>query len=172
MGDLMKEYPRRKPNRLSGYDYSTAGTYFITICTQNRECSLSRIIDMYADVGDGFPVPQLTEAGIISDKYIKSIHDKFPNVTVENYVIMPNHIHMILYLTNGTGDLSPTIGNIIGWFKYAVTKEINNIQNLSPAKFFQRSFHDHIIRNDKEFQMIYKYIDENPINWETDCFYC
>lgn len=97
---------------------------------------MSRIIDMYADVGDGFPVPQLTEAGIISDKYIKSIHDKFPNVTVENYVIMPNHIHMILYLTNGTGDLSPTIGNIIGWFKYAVTKEINNIQNLSPAKFF------------------------------------
>lgn len=166
------ERPRRKANRLLGYDYSTAGTYFITICTQNRECLLSRIIDMYADVGDGFPVPQLTEAGIISDKYIKSIHDKFPNVTVENYVIMPNHIHMILYLKNGTGDPSPTIGSIIGWFKYAVTREINNIQNLSPAKFFQRSFHDHIIRNDKEFQMIYKYIDENPINWETDCFYC
>ena len=102
------ERPRRKPNRLHGYDYSTAGTYFITICTQNRECSLSQIIGMNDNVGDGFPVPQLTEAGIISDKYIKSIHDKFSSVTVENYVIMPNHIHMILYLKNGTGDPSPT----------------------------------------------------------------
>lgn len=133
---------------------------------------MSRIIDMYADVGDGSPVPQLTEAGIISDKYIKSIHDKFPNVTVENYVIMPNHIHMILYLKNGTGNPSPTIGGIIGWLKYAITKQINITADMPPIKFFQRSFHDHIIRNDKEFQMIYKYIDENPINWENDCFYC
>ncbi|MCM1329285.1 MAG: transposase [Ruminococcus sp.] len=166
------ERPTRKQNRLSGYDYSTAGTYFITICTRNRECSLSKIINVNDDVGDGFPVPQLTGAGFFADKYINLIHSKFPDVNVENYVIMPNHIHIILYLTNGTGNPSPTIGNVIGWFKYAVTKEINYIQNLSPAKFFQRSFHDHIIRNDKEFQKIYKYIDENPLNWESDCFYC
>lgn len=166
------ERPTRKPNRLFGYDYSTEGTYFITICTQDRECLLSQIINVNNDVGDGFPVPQLTDAGIIADKYIKSINNKFPDVNVENYVIMPNHIHIILYLTNGTGNPSPTIGNVVGWFKYITTKEINNIRNLPSAKFFQRSFHDHIIRNEKEFQMIYKYIDENPINWENDCFYC
>ena len=57
-GGVKMERPRRKANRLLGYDYSTAGTYFITICTQNRECLLSRIIDMYADVGDGFPFPK------------------------------------------------------------------------------------------------------------------
>lgn len=168
----MMEYKNRKRLRLQGYDYSCSGAYFVTICTQNRECLLSRIIDAYANVGDGFPVPQLTEAGIISDKYIKLIHGKYPSVTVENYVIMPNHIHIILCLQNGMGDPSPTIGNVIGWYKYSVTKEINDIQNFPPTKFFQRSCHDHIIRNDKEFQTIYKYIDENPINWETDCFYC
>ena len=166
------ERPRRKPNRLHGYDYSLAGTYFITICTQNRECSLSRIDGMNVNVGDGFPVPQLTEEGIIADKYIKLICDKFPSVAVENYVIMPNHIHIILYLTSGTGDPSPTIGSVIGWLKYTITKQINIMSDMPSVKFFQRSFHDHIIRNAKEFQMIYKYIDENPVNWENDCFYC
>lgn len=164
-------FPKRKPNRLHGYDYSMAGMYFITICTQNRECSLSQITGLNNTVGDGSPVPQLTDAGIIADKYIHLICCKFFGAEVVNYVIMPNHIHMILFLIGGTGDPSPTIGNIIGWLKYSVTKQINESRNSASIKFFQRSYHDHIIRNSKEFQMIHKYIDENPINWKNDCFY-
>lgn len=103
------EYPKRKPNRLRGYDYSGNGAYFITICTQNRECILSDI-----NVGDGFPVPILTNYGIISDKFINLITEKFHTIFVEKYVIMPNHIHLLLVVQNsdiaagGTGTPSPT----------------------------------------------------------------
>ena len=87
------EYKNRKPNRLAGYDYSGNGAYFITICTQDRECTLSDI-----DVGDGFPVPVLTDHGKISDKYINLITEKYPTIFVDNYVIMPNHIHLLFVL--------------------------------------------------------------------------
>lgn len=166
------EYPKRKPNRLRGYDYSGNGAYFITICTQNRECILSDI-----NVGDGFPVPILTNYGIISDKFINLITEKFHTIFVEKYVIMPNHIHLLLAVQNsdiaavGTGNPSPTIGNVVGWLKYQITKQINDICGIAGQKIFQRSYHDHIIRNEKEFRMIWEYIDENPLNWQSDCFY-
>lgn len=165
-------YKNRKPNRLAGYDYSGNGAYFITICTQDRECTLSDI-----DVGDGFPVPVLTDYGKISDKYINLITEKYPTVFVDKYVIMPNHIHLLLVVQNpdftasGTGNPSPTIGNVIGWLKYQVSKQINEIHGIAGQHIFQRSYHDHIIRNEKTFQMIWKYIDENPLKWESDCFY-
>lgn len=162
------EYPRRKNNRLIGFDYSSAGTYFITICTADRECTLATIID----VGDGFPVPQLTGAGYIADKYINFINNKYPTVFVDNYVIMPNHIHLLLVLCeNGTGNPSPTIGNVVGWLKYVVTKQINIDNDVSRHKIFQRSYHDHIVRNEPSYRKIYDYITNNPLNWENDCFY-
>ena len=90
---------------------------------------------------------------------------------------MPNHIHLLLVVQNsyitagGTENPSPTIGNVVGWLKYQITKQINDIRGIAGQKIFQRSYHDHIIRNEKDFQMIWEYVDKNPLNWENDCLY-
>ena len=96
------DFPRRKQNRLKEYDYSTAGAYFVTICTEGRRKTLWEI------VGDGFPVPK--EAGMIAEGFVQKIHVRYPTVHVDHYVIMPNHIHLLLSISkmNGTGDPSPT----------------------------------------------------------------
>ena len=156
--------PKRKQNRLTGFDYSSAGKYFITICTHNREHSLSRII-----VGDGFPVPQLTSIGKVADKYISCINDKYPSVFVDNYVIMPNHIHMLLAIAENNPDNIKT-GSVVGWFKYSVTKECNS-DFVEKVPIFQRSYHDHIIRNEQGYKMIYDYISNNPSVWYIDCYF-
>ena len=168
----MKDLPQRKQNRLKYFDYSSDGVYFITICTQNRICMLSKI------VGEGaFDVPKniLTEYGEIAEKNIIS-GNKIPGVSVLKYVIMPNHIHMIIAIDktdiaikiSGTSRApSPTnkiIPHFVSTFKRFCHKEIGD-------KIFQRSYHDRIIRNEKEFQMIWEYVENNPMKWEEDCFY-
>ncbi|MBE5813444.1 MAG: transposase [Clostridiales bacterium] len=163
------ELTKRKPNRLKKYDYSKNGGYFITICTKDRKQILSKITKdkNYDIVGDGFAVPQLTKYGIIVDKYINLINTKYPMIKVDKYVIMPNHIHLLLIIeSDGTANPSPTIGSIIGWFKYSITKYIDESTNI-----FQRSFHDHIIRNKNDYLKIWEYIDNNPLKWELDCYY-
>lgn len=166
-------YPVRKNNRLEQFDYSSEGAYFITICTQNKACILSHI----HNVGDGFPVPQLTQIGCCVQNQIQQINVKYPSVFVDKYVIMPNHIHLLIYLTDtksiGTGNQSksPTIGNVVGWLKYSITKQVNMNIGAEKEKIFQRSYHDHIIRNEKSYKMIAEYIERNPLVWESDCFY-
>ncbi len=158
------ELPKRKLTRLKGYDYSTPGAYFITICTQDRKELLSEII-----VGDdAYIVPKnsLSKIGLICDKYINNINIKYENVTVDKYVIMPNHIHFIIFLHGTMRASSPTknIETIIRSFKTMVTKEIC-------YSIWQRSYHDHIIRGEKDYQKIWEYIDTNPLKWNLDCFY-
>ena len=158
------ELPRRKLIRLKGYDYSTPGAYFITICTKDRKELLSRII-----VGnDAHIVPKnhLSNYGLICEKYINNINIKYENVTINKYVIMPNHIHLIIFLHGTMKASSPTknIENIVRSFKIMVTKEIGN-------SIWQRSYHDHIIRGGKDYQKIWEYIDTNVIRWGKDCFY-
>jgi len=80
------ELPKRKPARIKGYDYSQNGYYFITICTQNKQKVLSRI------VGEGLPLPQLTPEGKIAERLILKVNEKYPFASVNKYVIMPNHI--------------------------------------------------------------------------------
>ncbi len=151
----------RKKIRLANYDYSSVGAYFVTLCTKNKEHNLSQII-----VGDGFPVPKNTAYGDIVEKYINQIKTKYPNVSVEKFVIMPNHIHMIIVISqNGTGNPSPTIGNIMGWFKYQTTKMVNNIRNSPAESLWQRSYFDHIIRGLQDYEEQWRYIDENPVRW-------
>ncbi|MBQ4120243.1 MAG: transposase, partial [Clostridia bacterium] len=94
------------------------------------------------------------------------------NVNFDKYVIMPNHIHIILCIKNGgRGDPSPTVSNIVGWLKYNVTREINEICGVIGTPIFQRSFHDHIIRGEKDYIEICKYIENNPAKWLEDKFY-
>ena len=163
------DYPIRKPNRLKNWDYGENGSYFVTICTKEKRHLLSSI-----PVGDGFPVPLLTKTGLLVERQILSIPEHFPDAVPEKYIIMPNHIHMILILhTNrhGTGNPSPTLGSVIGWFKYQTTQEINRISETVGQPFWQRSYHDHIIRNDAEHLSIWQYIDTNPSRWNLDCYY-
>ena len=114
--------PKRKHTRLKGYDYSTPGAYFITICTKDKKCLLSDVI-----VGDdAYIVPKniLTKCGQIADKYINNINIIYSNAKVEKYIIMPNHIHMIISLSGTMWASSPTeeISNIVRSFKTMATK--------------------------------------------------
>ena len=151
------ELPQRKPNRLTDFDYNQNGAYFVTVCTQHRKRILSDI------VGDGTPVPK--PYGMIAEKMIGQIPDKYPSVTVDQYVIIPDHIHMLLRIDNGTGNPSPTLGNVIGWYKYQVTKQINRQTNTEGNKIFQRSYYNHVIRNQQDYDEVWQYIENNPIKW-------
>ncbi len=143
---------RRKPLRLKNFDYCNYGAYFITVCVKNKELLLSDIVGDDAHI---VPKPY----GAIAEKYIKTI----PGIA--KYVIMPNHIHMII--ENGTmWASSPTnsIPNAIKSFKTLVSKEIGK-------SIFQRSFYDHIIRNEQDYKEIWEYIDNNPAKWNIDKLY-
>lgn len=158
------DLPKRKPTRLKEFDYSTPGSYFITICTKDRKKLLSKIT-----VGDdALIVPQnhLSGYGLICDKYIKNMNVIYENVSVDKYIIMPNHIHLLITIHGTMKASSPTknIGSIIRSFKTMVTRETG-------ISIFQRSYHDHIIRNEKDYQKIWQYIDANAAKWEEDCFY-
>ena len=158
----------RKKNRLKYWNYGRNGAYFITICTEGKKKILSKI------VGDGaFDVPKniLTDYGEIVDKYINSSNN-INGISIDKYVIMPNHIHMIIIVENnetGTSRApSPTnslIAHTISTFKRFVNIEIGK-------NILQRSFHDHIIRNEADYKNIWAYIDNNPLKWELDCFFC
>ena len=156
------ELPQRKPNRLSDYDYDQNGAYFVTVCTQDRKKILSTI------VGDGSPVPK--PAGMIAETMIAQIPDKYPSVSVDKYVIMPDHIHLLLRFDRdiGTGNPSPTLGTVVGWYKYQVTKQINLYSNNKGERIFQRSYYDHVIRNQQDYNEVWAYIENNPRKWAME----
>ena len=153
----------RKRNRLKYWDYSRGGMYFITICTEGKKKILSEIVG--ATSGRPLNV-NLSEYGEIVENAILDINKKYSIIRVDKYVIMPNHIHLILVIdgVNWRAMHAPTISKVIQQFKGVVTKQIGH-------SIFQRSFHDHIIRNEQDYQHIWNYIDNNPLKWELDCFY-
>lgn len=156
------ELPKRKPTRLKEYDYSSPGAYFVTICTKNRKELLSEII-----VGEGLgtlPQNKLTPTGEVVEKSIQYINNNYNGVKIDKYVIMPNHIHLIVTLDNSGGDRTPPLHKVIGQLKSYTTNKFNNI-------LWQRSYHDHIIRGEQDYRKIWEYIDTNIIRWEKDCFY-
>ena len=157
------EQPTRKKNRLERYDYSQNGAYFITICTQNRKCLLSSIVGAIIDRP---AYPQLTAAGKKVEEAIMGIPEHYPDVYLEKYVIMPNHIHLLLRIDtlHGRSVIAPTISTMVRHMKGYATRSIGH-------NVFQKSFHDRVIRDDQEYQMVWQYIDNNPALWEQDCFY-
>ena len=169
------DLPNRKPTRLKEYDYSSPGAYFITICVKDKKHILGKIVG-----GDAHIVPknELTPIGEIVDQEILKIESAYTNIHIDKYVIMPNHIHMIIRISEPEGiNPFPTmkkydISNVIGKFKAGVTRSVGNAFMHSEKKsIWQSSFHDHIIRNKQDYKMIWEYIDTNPIQWEDDCFY-
>ncbi len=141
--------------------------------TTNRKSESNEKND---SVGDGFPVPQvrLKPYGVIVKKWIEHISLKYPTVFVDAYVIMPNHIHLLFRIDSyGSGNPTPTISAVIAWLKYMISKEINKDNDVKKS-IWQRSFHDHIIRNEEDFLLHWQYIDENPKKWlmGKDKYYC
>ena len=165
-----KELPKRKDNRLKNYDYSRAGAYFITICTKDRKC-LFWDKAQHHSVGEDIILPyeniRFSILGEIADEAINAIPVHYPQVEVVQYVIMPNHIHMILSIPYDDGRMisSPTsILTIVGQMKRYVSKRVGKA-------IWQKSFHDHIIRNRADYEEHLRYIYENPINWHLDELY-
>ena len=157
------EVPKRKHVRLKNYDYSEIGAYFITICTQNRKNILSRIVTHEL----GSAEIQYTLYGKIAERQLLMLEERYPTVKVDQYVVMPNHIHVILFLKDAAGaSPRPTIMDIICAYKSLTTRECNRIQ--PNGKLFQTSFYEHVIRGEKDYQEIAEYINTNPDKWNID----
>ena len=167
-----KDFPRRKNIRLKNYDYSECGTYFITICTKNKEKLLwnGELDTQNFDwklVGEHSVRPQglpLSKVGIVVEQGLNKWNDTYENIYLSSYVIMPNHLHiMIVILPSQCGctECSPTISEMVRFFKSSITKCLG-------SNIWQQSFYDHIIRDKRDYDEITKYIHENPLKWQLD----
>ena len=196
---------KRKGNRLKGFDYNSAGVYFLTVCTKERQCLLSKISNkggesfdvtnrlpedfnlqsVGTDVLDG-PCVELTQYGQIADKYIRQISSFYDDISVDAYVIMPNHIHILLsfkdlrtvedvgpygrelHILQNTGENVPAqktvTARFISIFKRFCNKEYG--ENI-----WQSRSHDHIVRDQKDYDSRMVYICKNPMNWYYDELY-
>lgn len=174
------EIHRRRSIRLKEYDYRrAAGAYFITICSWNNECLFGSILDGKMQLNEN---GQIVEGEWLQTGVVR------PNVKLDTFVVMPNHIHGIIILNEdgGTiqsvvgatrrvaptgrpmGPVSGSIGAIIGQYKSIVTKRINKMRNTTWFNIWQRNYYEHIIRNENELNRIREYIRNNPARWAED----
>ena len=184
----MDELKNRKTTRLKGADYNRNQAVFLTICTKERRCVLSRIVG--TGVLDG-PQIELTKYGQIADKYIRQLNDFYDDLSVESYVIMPNHIHIMLWV-KGAGNGPSRTPVTDGPSRTPVTDgpsrtPVPTVQNSVPSRFvstfkrfcnkeygvniWQYRSNDHIIRNRQDYDEHLRYIYENPIRWYYDELY-
>ena len=163
----MENYlPQRKHPRLDHYDYSAAGAYYITICTQNRRCLLSHIVGRGLDPTETV----YTTYGNIAKEQLLLLEKRYPALKIDQYVIMPNHIHAILVLEETAGaSPRPTITNIVCAYKSLTTRECKKARPID--KLFQTSFYEHVIRGQADYDEIAEYIVNNPKQWELDKLY-
>ena len=189
---LEKPRPNRKSPRLPGYDYTQSGAYFVTICTAQREYLFGDI------VGDEMIY---TESGEIAVQCWQNIPHHFPAIEVDCFIVMPNHVHGILFITEdlmandvGTryisslqnmadvqsntetkrytiGAKSGSLGAIVGTYKAAVTRTIHAKISNTNGRIWQERYHDHIIRNERSLNQLRAYIINNPAQWSEDVFY-
>ena len=151
--DDLERFPQRKNTRLEHYDYAQQNFYFVTICTANKQCIFGR-------------PSQLSPMGQTAYTALQEIPQHFPDVVIDKFVVMPNHVHGIIHILKAGTNLS----TVIGAYKAHVTK---TIRAFTPGiSVWQSSFHDHVIREQTDYLRIWEYIDTNPAKWEADCFYC
>ena len=162
----MNELPKRKHIRIEDYDYSTPGAYFITVCTVNREKIFWS--DRRGELCSPANVP-LSDIGMIVDNEIKKLNSVYDAVRVDKYCIMPDHIHFILSIDTDEnertcrGELrspacAPTISRVMKQFKGSITKQVGR-------PIWQKSFYDHGIRNQQDYDEIWAYIENNPLKY-------
>ncbi len=176
---MILNLPKRKLQRLKDYDYTQNGAYFITICAYNKEHLFGKIIDGQM---------MLNECGnIIYETYI-DLPNHNQNIKSDKFIIMPNHIHGLMIIDNcrerfvtvpqPEGNIKINgISEIIRQLKTFSSRRINEYRRrngLEPFPtntFWQKSYHDHIIRDEAEYNKIWEYIDTNPLKWELDKYY-
>ena len=160
--------PERKKMRLENYNYNENGAYFITICTKNRQPILSNVIS----VGDdAHIVPQLSEIGEIADKYIKQLNSFYNNISVDTYVIMPDHIHLLLQINGGRSrtpvptESEQKIDNKNSF----VAKFVSTLKRFCNKEYgcnvWQNGYYDHVVRNFQDYIETFEYIENNPMKW-------
>ena len=172
----MKPYRERKPMRLAEYDYSLPGAYFVTACTKNRDFLF-----------------ESSETKLAVGSAWHSVLDIFANIELDEFVVMPNHIHGIVWIKDeGSYRLHPgawkndsirkddqlvvpardikfeTLSHIIGAFKTTGATLVNKLRGQMGIAVWQKSFYDRIVRNERELERIQEYIRNNPIKWEED----
>jgi putative transposase len=175
-----KDIHHRRSIRLRHFDYSQTGAYFVTICTWKRECVFGDISDGHAGVQSS--VPLLNGYGeIVKSEWMKTAEIR-TNVELDEFVVMPNHIHGILIINDdgrGTLQRAPTyerfgkpvsnsLPTIVRLFKSTTTKQINKIRNTPGRPVWQRNYYERIIRDDDELYRVRQYTRENPLKWESD----
>ena len=159
-----------KSNRLQNYDYSQAGHYFVTICTQNR-------VSMFGDIVN--ERMRLNDVGRMVAESWQWLSKQYDYVELDAWVIMPNHLHGIVIINDVCrcdSRTAPTwnrvkpksLGSLIGAFKTTSTKQVNIYRGTPGAKLWQRSFYDHIIRDEESLDNIRVYIRNNPLKWTLD----
>lgn len=139
-------------SRLKNYDYTRCGYYFITICTKDKKHYFGEIINneiIYNDIGKK------------AYASIKDIENIYKTITIDNFIIMPNHIHVIIIIDKET---EITIPRVVKQYKEYITKQTGK-------KVWQKSYYDHIIRNESDYLRIYQYINENVLKWSLDKYY-
>jgi REP element-mobilizing transposase RayT len=176
------ERHRRRSIRWKGYDYTQAGAYFITVVTQLRT-------SLFGDIRAGEMVPR--DAGRMVERWWRELPSKFPAISGDVFVVMPNHVHGIIVIRETVGadqrvrpvhagahagaplQGNPSLSQIIQWFKSMTTNEyIRGVHDLSWPPFhrrlWQRNYYEHVIRDERERNDIYLYINANPANWQSD----
>jgi REP element-mobilizing transposase RayT len=153
---------RRRSIRLKGYDYSSQGAYFVTLCAQNRE-------HFFGHIDDGTLC--LNDAGQMVERWYDEVGRKFPVVECGEMVVMPNHFHCIWHITKLDADTN--IPTVVQWFKTMTTNEyIRGVKGLGWSPFnkrlWQRNYFERIIRNEQAYENIRRYIQTNPERWESD----
>ncbi len=162
------DLPKRKHPRLKNYDYGQNGCYFVTVCSKNRSPVFGHIVGRDALIP---PQMVLSDAGKLAERYINNISLVYESISLDKYVIMPNHIHMLLSFDDMTASENggmrasrPTLTSVIRSIKTMVTRDIGH-------SIWQASFYEHIIRNSESYDSVCKYIDDNPRKWTEDKYY-
>jgi REP element-mobilizing transposase RayT len=183
---IISAMKNRKSNRMKGFDYSSNNLYFITNCVKNNLCCLGRVIC----VGTGRDLSvhaslveknhseiecnvALNQYGLIVEEKINWLMSHYAYVDIHNYIIMPNHFHLIIEIDNqkvaGKGTKIKSLSSLMGAMKTTSSKQIHELGFKDFA--WHRSFHDHVIRNEKSYDTIFNYITNNPANWLKDTFF-
>jgi len=148
--------PRRRNPRLSGYDYSSEGLYFVTICTHRRDFLFGEVIDGTMNLNE--------EGSVVREVWADMFG--FSDDT-ETWIVMPNHVHGIVEIS-GITSTGKSLGRFIAAFKTVTTRRINEIRRTPGCVIWQRNFYEHIIGTDRALENIVAYIQENPMRWQRD----
>jgi len=161
---------RSRSLRLKDYDYSQEGAYFVTICTHGKVPSLGNVVD-----GE----TRLTGTGMIAAGCWEEIPKHFPNVALDAFVVMPNHIHGILMIRRDTAcrvstverfgkPVANSLPTIIRSYKSAVTKQVNELRRSPGSPVWQRNYYEHVIRDEKDLNEVREYVTNNALKWDLD----